>query len=150
MSAMGNYRGGAAKIAVFGSALFGMISGAAVEHVVAVGVVPFYRRCRAGSHRRARRHRGGRLDRRTTDAAGDGCRRLHHGEFLQVPYGAADCRAIPALLYYACAVHSCRSGSRQGQDRRRQVENAPKSATWLNPAGTSLVPIVFLVLPASD
>ena len=31
MSAMGRFRGGAAKIAVVGSALFGMISGAAVE-----------------------------------------------------------------------------------------------------------------------
>ena len=31
MSAMGNFRGGAAKIAVFGSALFGMISGSAVS-----------------------------------------------------------------------------------------------------------------------
>ena len=31
MAAMGNFRGGAAKIAVFGSALFGMISGSAVS-----------------------------------------------------------------------------------------------------------------------
>src|SRR5258706_12721992 len=35
MSAMGNFRGGAAKIAVFGSALFGMVSGAAVSNVMA-------------------------------------------------------------------------------------------------------------------
>src|SRR4051812_11206262 len=40
MSAMGQFRGGAAKIAVFGSALFGMISGAAVSNVMAVGIVP--------------------------------------------------------------------------------------------------------------
>ena len=33
MSAMGHFRGGAAKIAVVGSALFGMISGAAVSNV---------------------------------------------------------------------------------------------------------------------
>ena len=37
MSAMGRFRGGAAKIAVVGSALFGMISGSAVSNVLAVG-----------------------------------------------------------------------------------------------------------------
>src|SRR5262249_59429876 len=39
MSAMGGFRGGAAKIAVVGSALFGMISGSAVSNVLAVGIV---------------------------------------------------------------------------------------------------------------
>ena len=39
MSAMGSFRGGAAKIAVVGSALFGMISGSAVSNVLAVGIV---------------------------------------------------------------------------------------------------------------
>ena len=39
MSAMGRFRGGAAKIAVVGSALFGMISGSAVSNVLAVGIV---------------------------------------------------------------------------------------------------------------
>src|SRR5262249_2127955 len=38
-SAMGGFRGGAAKIAVVGSALFGMISGSAVSNVLAVGIV---------------------------------------------------------------------------------------------------------------
>ena len=37
MSAMWRFRGGAAKIAVVGSALFGMISGSAVSNVLAVG-----------------------------------------------------------------------------------------------------------------
>jgi TRAP-type uncharacterized transport system fused permease subunit len=39
MSGMGAFRGGAAKIAVVGSALFGLISGAAVSNVMAVGIV---------------------------------------------------------------------------------------------------------------
>jgi TRAP-type uncharacterized transport system fused permease subunit len=39
MAWMGRYRGGAAKIAVAGSAFFGMISGSAVANVSAVGVV---------------------------------------------------------------------------------------------------------------
>src|SRR5262249_37732697 len=36
---MGRYRGGSAKVAVVGSAFFGMISGSAVANVSAVGVV---------------------------------------------------------------------------------------------------------------
>src|SRR4051794_30811 len=39
MAMMGRYRGGSAKIAVVGSALFGMVSGSAVANVAGVGVV---------------------------------------------------------------------------------------------------------------
>ena len=80
MSAMGHFRGGAAKIAVVGSALFGMISGAAVSNVVAVGIVTIPLMVRSGfSPYRAAAIEVGRLDRRPADAAGDGRRRLHHG-----------------------------------------------------------------------
>ena len=48
LSAMGRFRGGAAKIAVFGSALFGMISGAAVSNVMAVGIVTIPLMARSG------------------------------------------------------------------------------------------------------
>ena len=48
LSAMGGFRGGAAKIAVFGSALFGMISGAAVSNVMAVGIVTIPLMARSG------------------------------------------------------------------------------------------------------
>ncbi|HEX9218768.1 MAG TPA: TRAP transporter large permease subunit, partial [Gemmatimonadales bacterium] len=45
---MGRYRGGSAKIAVVGSAFFGMISGSAVANVSAVGVVTIPLMKRAG------------------------------------------------------------------------------------------------------
>jgi TRAP-type uncharacterized transport system fused permease subunit len=48
LAAMGGFRGGAAKIAVFGSALFGMISGAAVSNVMAVGIVTIPLMARSG------------------------------------------------------------------------------------------------------
>ena len=48
MSAMGRFRGGAAKIAVVGSALFGMISGSAVSNVLAVGIVTIPTMVRSG------------------------------------------------------------------------------------------------------
>ena len=86
MSAMGRFRGGAAKIAVVGSALFGMISGSAVSNVLAVGIVTIPTMVKSGfTPYRAARDRSGRLDRRAIDAAGDGRRRLHHG---RIPAGA--------------------------------------------------------------
>jgi len=48
MAAMGRFRGGAAKIAVVGSALFGMISGSAVSNVLAVGIVTIPTMIRSG------------------------------------------------------------------------------------------------------
>ena len=48
MSAMGRFRGGAGKIAVVGSALFGMISGSAVSNVLAVGMVTIPTMIRSG------------------------------------------------------------------------------------------------------
>jgi TRAP transporter 4TM/12TM fusion protein len=48
MALMGRYRGGAGKVAVTGSALFGMISGSAVANVSAVGVVTIPLMQRAG------------------------------------------------------------------------------------------------------
>ena len=51
MSAMGHFRGGAAKIAVVGSGLFGMISGAAVSNVMAVGIITIPLMSRSGFSR---------------------------------------------------------------------------------------------------
>src|SRR5262249_10532858 len=51
MAAMGRFRGGSAKIAVVGSALFGMISGSAVSNVLAVGIVTIPTMIRAGFSR---------------------------------------------------------------------------------------------------
>ena len=80
MAAMGRFRGGSAKIAVVGSALFGMISGSAVSNVLAVGIVTIPTMIRAGFSRyKSAAIEFGRLDRRPVDAAGDGRRRLHHG-----------------------------------------------------------------------
>src|SRR5262245_47688319 len=51
MAAMGRFRGGSAKIAVVGSALFGMISGSAVSNVLAVGIVTIPTMVKAGFSR---------------------------------------------------------------------------------------------------
>jgi TRAP transporter 4TM/12TM fusion protein len=102
MALMGRYRGGAAKVSVVGSALFGMISGSAVANVSAVGVVTIPLMKRAGfkpvfaAAVEAVGSTGGQLVPPVMGAAA-----FLMAEFLQVSYGAVLVAAvIPALLYY--------------------------------------------------
>ena len=120
MAAMGRFRGGSAKIAVVGSALFGMISGSAVSNVLAVGIVTIPTMIKSGfSPLQGRRDRIGRLDRRPVDAAGDGRGRLHHGG---VPAGVLRRglrrRRDPGDPLLRLPVHPRRSRRRQAEDRR--------------------------------
>jgi TRAP transporter 4TM/12TM fusion protein len=99
---MGRYRGGAAKIAVVGSALFGTISGSAVANVSAVGVVSIPLMKRSGfpatlaAAVEAVGSTGGQLMPPVMGAAA-----FLMAEVLQIPYAAVIVAAtIPALLYY--------------------------------------------------
>ena len=119
MSAMGGFRGGAAKIAVVGSALFGMISGSAVSNVLAVGIVTIPTMIKSGFTRyRAAAiesvgSTGGQLMPPVMGAAA-----FIMAEFLQVSYGAVCvAAAIPAVALLRLPVHPRRSRSRQAQDR---------------------------------
>ncbi|MGE5147996.1 MAG: TRAP transporter permease [Candidatus Eiseniibacteriota bacterium] len=99
---MGRFRGGAAKIAVVASALFGSISGSAVANVVATGIVtiPMIKRSgypgyKAGAIE-AVASTGGQLMPPVMGAAA-----FLMAEFLQIPYSAVVLAAlVPALLYY--------------------------------------------------
>lgn len=102
MALMGRYRGGAGKVSVTGSALFGMISGSAVANVSAVGVVTIPLMKRAGfspmfaASVEAVGSTGGQLMPPVMGAAA-----FLMAEFLQVPYSAiVVAAAIPALMYY--------------------------------------------------
>ena len=102
MAWMGRYRGGAAKIAVLGSAFFGMISGSAVANVSAVGVVTIPLMKRAGFPAQlaaaieAVGSTGGQLMPPVIGAAA-----FLMAEILQVPYREVMIAAvIPAALYY--------------------------------------------------
>ena len=80
MALMGRFRGGPAKIAIMASSLFGTISGSVVANVVTTGVVTIPLMKNAGLPAAAgRRGRGGGIDRRAIDAAGDGHRGLPDG-----------------------------------------------------------------------
>jgi TRAP transporter 4TM/12TM fusion protein len=99
---MGRYRGGSAKVAVAGSAFFGMISGSAVANVSAVGVVTIPLMKRSGFPAQiaaaieAVGSTGGQLMPPVMGAAA-----FLMAEVLQVPYVAVMIAAIiPAFLYY--------------------------------------------------
>jgi TRAP transporter 4TM/12TM fusion protein len=102
MSLMGRFRGGAAKIAVLGSCLFGSISGSAVANVVATGVVtiPLMKRAGYPAHKagaiEAVASTGGQLMPPVMGAAA-----FIVAEFLETTYATVVLAAIvPGLLYY--------------------------------------------------
>lgn len=100
---MGRFRGGAAKIAVVGSAFFGMISGSAVANVASVGTITIPLMKRAGypgnvaAGVEAVGSTGGQIAPPVMGAAA-----FLMAEYLQVPYAEVLLAAIiPAFLYYA-------------------------------------------------
>ncbi len=102
MALMGRFRGGAAKIAVLGSCLFGSISGSAVANVVATGVItiPLMKRAGYPAHKagaiEAVASTGGQLMPPVMGAAA-----FLVAEFLETSYTTVVIAAIvPGLLYY--------------------------------------------------
>ena len=101
-AAMGGYRGGAAKIALIASALFGSISGSAVSNVATTGVVTIPLMRKAGFKAstaggiEAMASTGGQLTPPVMGAAA-----FLMAEFLDIPYSAVVLAAlIPAILFY--------------------------------------------------
>jgi TRAP transporter 4TM/12TM fusion protein len=100
---MGRYRGGAAKMAVTGSSLFGMISGIAAANTVVIGMVTIPLMKRSGMPARlagaveACASNGGQLMPPVMGAVA-----FVMADFLQLPYQAVAIAAIlPSVLYYA-------------------------------------------------
>ena len=147
MAAMGRFRGGAAKIAVVGSALFGMISGSAVSNVLAVGIVtiPTMVKSSFTSYRSAAIEAvgstGGQLMPPVMGAAA-----FIMAEFLQVPYGAVCvAAAIPALLYYACLFFHVDLEAAKHKIGAAKIVDAPPISEVLKAGWHFVVPILFLV-----
>jgi TRAP transporter 4TM/12TM fusion protein len=147
MSAMGNFRGGAAKIAVVGSALFGMISGAAVSNVMAVGIVTIPLMTRSGfSATRAAAiesvgSTGGQLMPPVMGAAA-----FIMAEFLQVPYGAVVIAAvIPAVLYYAALFIHVDLEAAKHKIGAVKVDSIPPFLEVLKSGWHFPIPIAFLI-----
>ena len=148
MAAMGRFRGGSAKIAVVGSALFGMISGSAVSNVLAVGIVTIPTMIKSGFSRykaaaiESVGSTGGQLMPPVMGAAA-----FIMAEFLQVSYGAVCiAAAIPAILYYACLFIHVDLEAAKHKIGSAEDQNAPTLGEVLKSGWHFLVPIIFLVV----
>ncbi|RDV03117.1 TRAP transporter permease [Undibacter mobilis] len=147
MSGMGSFRGGAAKIAVVGSGLFGLISGAAVSNVMAVGIVTIPLMARSGFTRtraaaiEAVGSTGGQLMPPVMGAAA-----FIMAEFLQVSYGAVCiAAAIPALLYYAALFFHVDLEAAKHKIGAAQVEDMPRFSEVVKSGWHFPIPLIFLI-----
>lgn len=147
MAAMGRFRGGGAKIAVVGSALFGMISGSAVSNVLAVGIVTIPTMVKSGftPYRAAAIESvgstGGQLMPPVMGAAA-----FIMAEFLQVPYGSVCvAAAIPAFLYYACLFFHVDLEAAKHKIGAAKIAETPPIMEVLKSGWHFVVPLVFLV-----
>jgi TRAP transporter 4TM/12TM fusion protein len=126
MGLMGRFRGGAAKIAVVGSSMFGSVSGIAAASALAVGVVTIPLMKRSGIPARfaaaieACASNGAQLMPPVMGAVA-----FVMADFLQVPYREVALAAIlPSVLYYAalfiqCDLEAARHG--YGKIERSQI-----------------------------
>jgi len=147
MAAMGNFRGGAAKIAVFGSALFGMISGSAVANVLAVGIVTIPMMVKSGftPYRAAAIESVGSTGGQVMPPV-MGASAFIMAEFLQVPYSAVCFAAIiPGILFYSCLFFFVDLEAAKHKIGAAKVDDAPKFLDVLKDGWPFLLPIAFLV-----
>lgn len=147
LSLMGRYRGGAAKIAITASSLFGTISGLAASNILATGVVTIPMMKKAGypphtaSAIEAVASTGGQIMPPVMGAVA-----FIMADFLAVPYSAVVLAAlIPAVLYYvALFIIADLEAAKLGITR---VEQAliPSFFRTLKQGWQFFVPIIVLV-----
>src|SRR5713101_4627894 len=144
---MGRYRGGSAKVAVVGSALFGMISGSAVANVSAVGVVTIPLMKRSGFPAQiaaaieAVGSTGGQLMPPVMGAAA-----FLMAEVLQVPYAKVMIAAIiPAFLYYLALFFAVDIEAAKRGIRGESAERLPQALAVLKSGWYFPLPFVVLV-----
>jgi TRAP transporter 4TM/12TM fusion protein len=144
---MGRYRGGSAKIAVAGSAFFGMISGSAVANVSAVGVVTIPLMKRSGFPAQiaaaveAVGSTGGQLMPPVMGAAA-----FLMAEVLQVPYREVMVAAIlPALLYYLSLFFQVDLEAAKRGIRGEPAERLPRTLEVLKAGWYFPLPFAVLV-----
>ncbi len=144
---MGRYRGGAAKMAVIGSSLFGMISGIAAANAVAVGVVTIPLMKRSGMPARlagaieACASNGGQLMPPVMGAVA-----FVMADFLQLPYKDVAIAAIlPSVMYYAALfIQADLEAARHGFGKV-EADKIPRIATVLAGGWLFLAPFAVLV-----
>ena len=146
MATVGRRRGGAAKISVVASALFGTISGTAVSNVVTTGIMTIPLMQRAGytaTHAgaiEAIASTGGQFMPPIMGAAA-----FLMAEFLEIPYGEIVIAAIlPSLLYYFAVF--VQVDLIAGRDKIKFVDDVmPRALAVLREGWHFLIPFAVLI-----
>ena len=148
LALMGRARGGAAKISVFGSALFGMVSGSAVANVAGVGSITIPLMARAGfrpalaASVEAVGSTGGQLMPPVMGAAA-----FLMAEYLQISYGEVMLAAlVPALLYYAALFIQVDLEARRSRIAAMPRDQIPSLRATLRKGWHFPVPFIVLIL----
>ncbi len=148
---MGRFRGGPAKVAVLGSALFGSISGSAVANVAITGTVtiPLMKRIgyrpEVAAAIEAAASTGGLVTPPVMSVVA-----FLMAEYLQIPYGRVVlAAALPALLYFAAILVQVDLEAGRAGIRGMKPEEVPKLGAVLKRGWAFLLPapvLVFLLI----
>lgn len=148
MSTMGRRRGGAAKISIVASGLFGSISGVVVSNIVATGVVTIrlmiqsgFRRTTAGAVE-AVASTGGQIAPPVMGAVA-----FLMADILQVPYSEIVIAAIvPALLYYVALFVQADLQAAKQKIKPLELDDVPSTRTVLSRGWVFILPFAAIVV----
>ncbi len=146
-SVAGRYAGGPAKVSVFGSAMFGMLSGSSVANAVTVGSLTIPAMIRVGYRREfaaaveAAASTGGQITPPVLGAAA-----FLMIEFLQVPYQTIIAAAtIPAFMHFFGVFMQVHFEAKRYGLRGLTEEEMPKLRQSLQQRWPTLIPLVLLI-----
>lgn len=146
-SVAGRYAGGPAKVSVFGSAMFGMLSGSSVANAVTVGSLTIPAMIRVGYRREfaaaveAASSTGGQITPPVLGAAA-----FLMVEFLNVPYQTIVAAAvIPAFMHFFGVFMQVHFEAKRFGLRGLTEEEMPKLKQSLRQRWPTLIPLVLLI-----
>ncbi len=146
-SVAGRYAGGPAKVSVFGSAMFGMLSGSSVANAVTVGSLTIPAMIRVGYKREfagaveAAASTGGQITPPVLGAAA-----FLMVEFLNVPYQTIIAAAVvPAFMHFFGVFMQVHFEAKRYGLRGLTEEEMPKLKQSLRERWPTLIPLVLLV-----
>jgi len=146
-SIAGRYAGGPAKVSVFGSAMFGMLSGSSVANAVTVGSLTIPAMIRVGYRREfagaveAASSTGGQITPPVLGAAA-----FLMVEFLNVPYQTIIAAAVvPAFMHFFGVFMQVHFEAKRYGLRGLTDEEMPKLRDSLRQRWPTLIPLVLLI-----
>ena len=146
-SVAGRYAGGPAKVSVFGSALFGMLSGSSVANAVTVGSLTIPAMIRVGYQRHfaaaveAASSTGGQITPPVLGAAA-----FLMIEFLNLPYQTIIAAAVvPAFMHFFGVFMQVHFEAKRYGLRGLTEEEMPKLKASLRMRWPTLIPLVLLI-----